>query len=48
MLSINKKDCHILISCDYKKLSLSINRYLIDKFLYKEKSGSHVYKQVEI
>lgn len=37
MLGINKKNSYILIICDYKKLNLKAEKYLIDLILSMEK-----------
>lgn len=33
----DQKISHVLILCDYKKLSFNVEKCLIDKFQYKEK-----------
>lgn len=35
MLNINKKGYYILILCNYKELSSKVERWLINKFIYK-------------
>lgn len=38
----------MLIPYDYKKLSLGVDKCSINKFLYKKKSETPIYKRVEI
>lgn len=43
MLNINKKISYILILYDYKKLSIKIEKYLIDRFLKMTRNLKVIY-----